>query len=163
LLFFDPVVFRNTQICAGPYLSEYAIFAYLAIGLGAFSLVVWLLAATLREKMAPLMAGVMLTGALFALGLGIILLPISVLGLLAVIGVVGFIPLLTAFVYWRNGIRALRKASAAQAQMSRVLVGLIAGSVLVLAIPTLAQAAVSNVIQQAMPGILDYPASPDPA
>lgn len=164
LLIFDPVVFRHTGLCVGPVLGGYATFGYLAIGLGSLTLAVWLLAAESRRTLAAPVAGVLLAGALFAGGVGVALVPVSIFGLLTVgIGILGFFPFLTAFVYLRNGVRALWMAAAIPVKTSRLVISLIVGAALVLGIPALAQVQVSNVIAQSVNTISENPVSPSPA
>jgi hypothetical protein len=74
----------------------------------------------------------MLAGALFALAVGIAILPHSLMGLLLLIGVFGFTPFLTAFVYLRNGRRALRVARPAGSDTAAALA---LGAVLALSVP----------------------------
>ena len=49
-----------------------------------------------------------MAGALFSFLIGVVILPFSLLGLLWVIGIFGFTPFLTALVYLRNSVRAIR-------------------------------------------------------
>src|SRR5689334_18737368 len=53
LLIVDPAIFRSTAACFGPLLADYALFVYLAVGLGVLTLVIWLLAPGLRSRAAP--------------------------------------------------------------------------------------------------------------
>jgi hypothetical protein len=121
-LWFDPIVFRSPF--GGALLGKYAVVGGIAIGLGFVSLTTWLL---LRRSPA-LFAGLLCGGAIFATLLGIVLLPYSVIGLLAVIGVLGFSPFATAFVFWRNAVRAYHKAREGISPVLRwmfVIVGLL--------------------------------------
>ncbi len=103
----DPVVFKGT-ILGFPWLGDYQVLAYLvgAIEMGVF--IVW---RTFRKQLttfsAPF-AGVLFAGALFSTAIGIAILPLSLFGLLLVIGILGFTPFLTAFVYFRSGVRAMK-------------------------------------------------------
>lgn len=102
-LIFDPVVFRG-GILGSPLFAGWLTAGWCAIGLGFISLALWLYV----RRPAPLLAGMLLAGALFALLLGIVMLPLSLIGLVMVIGIFGFMPFVTAFVFWRNFRRALR-------------------------------------------------------
>jgi hypothetical protein len=163
LLIFDPVVFRQTGACVGPVLANLAIFAYLATGLGTLALVGWLLVDKLKQSAAAIIAGVLLTGAAFAGAVGVALVPTSIFGLFVCIGVLGFFPFLVAFIYFRNGIRAFRAANSVSVNKSRVIVSLLAGIVLAVGLPGLAQVTISNAIQPLANKIIENPVSPDPA
>lgn len=164
LLYVDPTVFRTTGVGNGnPVLSNYAIFAYLAIGLGILTLTGWLFVGELRQTGAAFIAGVLLTGALFAMTVGVVLAPFSVLGLFMCIGALGFFPFLTAFVYLRNGIRAFRAASAVSTNYTPLFASLLVGAILVLGLPALAQAQISKVIQSSVNKIVENPTAPDPS
>lgn len=99
-LIVDPFVLRSSF--GEPLLNGYRGVAISAIGLGFFSLALWL---SIRKPSAVL-AGLLAGGALFALLLGLVLLPFSAVGLFMVIGILGFSPFATAFVFWRNAVRA---------------------------------------------------------
>lgn len=118
----DPAVFRSSAFmdeifCSrGPVVDNplsphhLVIFAYSLIGLGMLALLIWLIAGRWLGPTSAIFAGIFMTGAGSAFTLGIVLLPLSIAGLYVLIGVCGFTPLLTSFVYLRNGIRAWRIA-----------------------------------------------------
>lgn len=99
----DPVVFRG-GLFGTPLLGGWLTAGWCAIGLGFISLSVWLYVG----RPAPLLAGMLLAGALFAMLLGIVMLPLTLIGLVMVIGIFGFTPFVTAFVFLRNFLRAVR-------------------------------------------------------
>lgn len=102
----DPVVFRGGFVGGGLY-SGYALYAYTISALEIVALCAWLLAAGRAGRRPAALAGMLLAGGLFSFVVGLAILPYSVIGLLFVlIGALGFIPFLTAFVYLRNGWRA---------------------------------------------------------
>lgn len=103
----DPVVFKN-GIFGPPEFGRYQVLAYLVSTVEIAVFIVW---RTFRKQLTTFSApfgGVLLAGGLFSTAIGIAILPLSVLGLLFVIGVLGFIPFLTGFVYFRNGVRAMK-------------------------------------------------------
>ena len=102
-LYFDPIVFRPLFV-ESALLGGYFTAASVAIGLGFFSLSGWMLV----RRPSALWAGLLAGGAAFAALLGLFLLPFSLLGLTMFIGVLGFTPFVTAFVFWRNAVRAYR-------------------------------------------------------
>ena len=104
----DPIVFRGGILGDEPVLGDYQIFAYLISGLELVVLMVWFfLGRHLRSFSAPI-GGILIAGGLFSLAIGVLILPYTLIGLLVLIGAAGFTPFLTAFVYLRNGIRALK-------------------------------------------------------
>jgi hypothetical protein len=114
-LVFDPVVFRG-GFGSAPELGGYRVFAYGLIAIEIVVLGVWLATGKRAGEWCGVLSGVMFAGALFSAGVGIVLLPLSILGLALGIGVLGFTPFCAAFIYGRNARRALR---AARARMSR--------------------------------------------
>ncbi len=163
LLIYDPVVFRNTGSCYAtePLLEQYATFAYLAIGLGVVALLIWLFVGMGPYKAVA--AGILFTGTLFAAVVGIAILPTSIPGLLILLGALGFVPFLTAFVYYRNGRRAYRAAYSSTPDWKKITAGMIAGFILAIGLPAAAQLQVTSTIASAMPQIVANPVTPDPA
>lgn len=139
-LILDPYVFRSGF--GEPLLGGYRGFASGAIGLGFFSLAVWL---SIRKPSA-LLAGLLAGGALFALLLGLVLLPFSAVGLLLVIGILGFSPFATAFVFWRNAVRAFPRPWPGRTAVKAVAV---LGLTLAWAGPWAAQRYVTHEVSQA--------------
>ncbi len=101
----DPFVFQG-GITGSPLLGAYRLFAYTFIGSAVIALICWL---SLRA-MPAFLAGVFFADALFALAIGAILLPWSMIGLAACIGVLGFAPFFTSLAYARNACRAWAEA-----------------------------------------------------
>ena len=101
-IYLDPIVFRRGDFLATKsMLPQYAIFAYLFIGLN----VVLLLIETIARTRSSFMAGGLLAGGVFAFILGAKILPYSIIGLFMVIGILGFVPFFTGFVYFRSFYR----------------------------------------------------------
>jgi hypothetical protein len=103
----DPIVFKGGVMDA-PWLEHYQVLAYLVsvVEMGVF--IVW---RTFRKQLtafsAPF-AGVLFAGGLISTSIGIAILPLTLFGLLVLIGILGFVPFLTAFVYFRSGVRAMK-------------------------------------------------------
>lgn len=153
----DPFVFRSGW-GGGPLLGPLRLFAYAFIALEIAALAAWLaLGARALVWTGPL-GGVLKAGALFSLLVGVVLLPFSVIGLVVLIGALGFSPFLAALVYWRNARRA-RLASAAflTAGQSRRLS--LAAGLMALALPALAQLEVSRLVARSVPVIAGADAS----
>lgn len=104
----DPIFFREgNYLSLGPLFGEFQFFVYLTSAIQIAALSGWLL---LRDRLVngTLIGGVLFGGAFFSGAMGVLLLPFSLIGLIYLIGVLGFIPFFTAFVYLRNGWRAIR-------------------------------------------------------
>jgi hypothetical protein len=108
-LVFDPLVFKGGDE-HGPIFGHYWVFAYSLIALEILALTFWLRRRERLGVLSGVVAGTLLAGSVFAFGLGLALLPFSLLALLAVIGALGFTPFLTSFVFCSSGILALRSA-----------------------------------------------------
>lgn len=110
-IFFDPLVFRAVNGFDHAYLGTYRPFAYACSFVSIMLLVAWLL---WREKLGALGAvfgGVFLVASAISLVVGVALLPLSLIGLIVLIGALGFTPLITSVIFFRNAVRALRSAS----------------------------------------------------
>ncbi len=102
----DPIVFKAGF--GAPMMPTLRIAAYALISLSMASLAAWL---SLR-RLPSLFCGFLGAGCVFASGLGIILLPMTFMGLLAFIGILGFSPFLTAAIYWHCARQARETAGA---------------------------------------------------
>jgi hypothetical protein len=145
-LIFDPIVFRGH---ISTYLVSINLFAYSSVGLGIFTLSIWLLFKTESTIINSLIAGALLTGALLAFVLGIAILPYSLLGLYLIIGIFGFTPFLTAFVFLRNGIKAIRKIQPIKNKFF-FLGSMFIGIVLVFGLPLEIQSRGSKLVSQSI-------------
>jgi len=114
-LVFDPGIFRG-NLFGRPLLGDYQFFAYGLIAIEIVALGVWLALGKRAGEWCGVLGGVMFAGAAFSAVIGILLLPLSVIGLMFIVGILGFTPFVTAFIYWRDARRAL---AAAGARMSR--------------------------------------------
>ena len=104
--FFDPIVF--TEQSGGALLGTYKPFAYLlSFGL-IMTMMAWLLWGAKLKWANSLLAGLFTIGSLVSLIIGIILAPFSLIGLIVLIGALGFTPFFTSFVYLRSSVRAFR-------------------------------------------------------
>lgn len=119
----DPIVFKSPAILGPPLLEDYQLTAYLVSTVEMGFFLVW---RTFRAKvtaLSPLFAGVFWAGAIFSALIGVAILPVTLWALMIVIGLPGFMPFLSAFVYFRNGVRAL-KAQANQPVSLRIAASL---------------------------------------
>jgi len=105
-LMLDPIAFKG-DVLGRPMMEDYQIFAYLFSGIEMVLLALWLLTRVKSSLLSSFLGGVFMAGGFFCAVLGAILLPYSLLGLMVVIGALGFTPFLTGFVFFRNGYRAM--------------------------------------------------------
>ena len=152
-LVFDPIVFRASSF-GRPLAAQFQLFAYSLIAVEIVALGVWLALGKRAEEWCGVLAGMMMAGALFSAVVGIILLPFSILGLLFIIGILGFTPFLTAFIYLRNARRALRFA---RTQMPRaaLFVTLLLGATLSLGVPTFAHWRIGKLVESSLVEVLE--------
>lgn len=107
--FFDPIVFRTGGF-GGALAGEYKPFAYLLSFVSIMALLAFKLWGEKLKWLNGLLSGLFAAGATVSLIVGIVLFPFSIMGLIIFIGILGFTPLFTAFVYWRNAVRAHKTA-----------------------------------------------------
>ena len=149
----DPIVFQGGFFGEQPILGRFQLFAYLFCGLQIGIFLCW---RTLARHLAPaagLIGGILLAGALFSFIVGVLILPFTLLGLIILIGIVGFTPFLTAFVYLRTGIRALRSQQRNVLFESRFLLAVLT-ALLSVALPVLISYQVSTTISAGLDQIL---------
>ena len=108
VLVVDPIVFQN-GIRGGPgVLGDYQIFSYLLCGVQMGLLLLWRSCGSRLTSISAVLGGTLIGGAVFSFAIALLLTPFSIIGMLIVIGVAGFTPYLTGFVYLRNGVRAIK-------------------------------------------------------
>lgn len=109
--FSDPFIFRSGFLREGALLGTYKPFAYVL----SFALIMGLLAFLLfGEKLkwtSALLSGLFFLGSAVSLAIGVLLSPFSFFGLIVLIGVFGFTPFFSAFVYARNAVRTYEAAA----------------------------------------------------
>lgn len=151
-LAFDPVVFRNGML-GPPVAGRFQVFAYSLIAVEIIALAVWLTVGERAGEWCGVLGGIMFAGALFSMFVGICLLPLSLIGLMFLIGILGFTPFLTAFIYVRNARRALRSAGA---RMTRAgfFITLILGVTLAFGAPAFAHWRIGKLIERSMAEVL---------
>jgi hypothetical protein len=131
-LIYDPVVFHGPN----PVVSHYRWLAYGFIGAEIVVLACWHLMRRSIGRSAVFFVGPLLAGGIFSLALGLVLLPLTLIGMLFVIGFLGLTPFLVSLVFFRNGVRALRRSGDQFGRAARLTI-LIAG-VLFVGTPSLA-------------------------
>lgn len=149
---FDPIVFQS-GIGGPPLFPSYQTFVYLFSGFQIFLLCFWLVSGP-RSAFANVAIGaVLFSGGLFCAAVGCLLAPYSVLGLLFVVGILGFVPFVTAVVYLRNGWRALNTGLSDIPRFSYVA-AFVLGLTLSLSIPALASIRIRSAVANSVDEIL---------
>lgn len=145
--YFDPIVFKGAFVQQSS-LQSYQLFAYGVTAVEVSVLAVWLLFGTRLGGWSRLVGGVLISGSVFSAAIGAAILPLSIIGLIIVIGIFGFIPFITAFVYLRVGWRALMSEErTAPATWSKAL---LIGAIPSLGIPALLSLYVSRTASQSI-------------
>lgn len=106
----DPIIFRTTWFGGTSYLGTFRPFAYLLSAVSIMAMVAWLLWGYRLRGLAAPIAGLFFLGSAISLVVGLILFPLSMVGLIVVIGALGFTPFISSLIYLRNGVRAYHSA-----------------------------------------------------
>lgn len=106
-LYFDPIFFHS--LTGYPLLDPIKVGSYLAIGMGIVGLTGWLI----WHRWNSVLTGWLYCGCLYALLIGIAMLPITILTILIIIGLLGLSPFLTAVVFWHAARQARYEAGEA--------------------------------------------------
>jgi len=109
----DPIVFSSFLGEGDALLARYKIFAYLLSSVSIMAMAAWLLWGQRLGGLRPILGGLFMAGSAISLIVGLILLPFSLIGMLLLIGFLGFTPLFSSFVYLRNSVRAINGAKTA--------------------------------------------------
>ena len=105
----DPIIFKGGGGYLGrPILENYQLQAYLVSTLEIGLFLTWRTFRLQLRAYAAVFAGFFFAATIFSMVIGIAIFPLSLVGLIVVVGAFGFIPFLTAFVFLRNGVRAAR-------------------------------------------------------
>jgi hypothetical protein len=137
------------------FFHRYRLFSYGVVAFELATLAAWLGLGPRLGRWSALVAGVLLAGSLFAGVLGLGLLPFAVPGVLVLgIGLLGFVPLFTSHVYYRNGLAAFRQAEYHLGRRALVET-LLWGAVLVYGVPALIQARVSLTTRAALRQVIE--------
>lgn len=121
-VFADPIVFRSwLRGEEQGILWMFMPFAYVLSFTSIMAMMAWLIWGKKLRELNAILAGLFIFGGLVSLGVGIILSPFSLIGLVFLIGIFGFVPFFSSFVYFRNGVRAFKEAGTVLEK--RVLIG----------------------------------------
>jgi hypothetical protein len=109
--YFDPIVFRNGTGGIGPaLLAKISAFAHVLSFAAVLGTIAWLLWGEKLGWLNASLAGLFVVSSVAALAIGIFISPYSLLGLIVLIGALGFTPFFTSFVLLRNSVRTFRAA-----------------------------------------------------
>ncbi len=132
-IYFDPFVFTSWNHDNAIF-AAYQPFAYALSAASIMGLAAWILFGERLKWIAAPLAGLFFAAAVVSLFIGVVLLPFSLIGLVVLIGMLGFTPLFTSFVFGRNAVRALRFSSAVFDRKTLVYVAVL-GALIGLTVP----------------------------
>ncbi|HLM00111.1 MAG TPA: hypothetical protein VK400_03585, partial [Pyrinomonadaceae bacterium] len=135
---FDPIVFKG-GFGGSALLGVFKPFAYVLSFVSVMAMAAWLIWGAKLKWLNGFLAGLFAVGGVISLAVGIVLLPLSLLGLLLLIGILGFTPLFTSIVFLRNAARSFH---AAKPFLER---GVLINSLMLSAVLSLALPAVLNI------------------
>lgn len=151
---FDPIVFRGNFMAGMALFGKLQFPAYAMAFIEISALTLWLCAGKRLGHYAVAIGGFLYAGALISLVIGVVLFPLSLLGLLFGIGLLGFTPFLTSIVFWRNGRRAI-SLHPGGVNGRRSLVALALGLMFVAGVPLAIHLKISSVAQESLQKILE--------
>ena len=105
---FDPIVFKTSA--GSNLLGTYKPFAYLLSFAAVMGMSAWLIWGAKLKWINSFLAGFFLVCGIISLGIGIVIFPFSLIGLIVLIGALGFTPLFTSMVFFRNALRSFQTA-----------------------------------------------------
>ena len=160
---FDPAVFRGLGegFMLAP-LAPHKLFVYLFSAVSMATLALWLTSRRGFGALGGVGAGVMLAGAVCSFVIGVLILPLTIFGLLFMIGVLGFTPFFTSLVYVRNAARAF-KAATPHLRPSALLGAVALGASLAGGVTVVAHGEINRTIARSMDELLRQNAGPTEA
>jgi hypothetical protein len=108
----DPIVFRSWGFREDGLLSGYTIFCYALSSVSILAMAAWLLWGNKLGELRPFLGGLFLVAAAISTLVGVVISPLSAFGILFYgLGLLGFVPLFSGFVFLRNAYRAVDSAA----------------------------------------------------
>jgi len=144
--YFDPGIIRGA---ISEPLAHKEVLIYSLSAISILGLLLWLILGDRGNKGTAVLGGIMLAGAICSFSIGVLILPIAIIGLLLIIGALGFIPFFTGWVYLRNALDAISAGKASNTIYSRIGVAVLA-TFLAIGIPAAAQWKINSMIDQSM-------------
>lgn len=109
--FFDPIVFNGGSFPEeGPLLGWMKGYAYLLSFVSVLGTMAWLIWGERLRAFNIFLSALFAVAGISSLFIGIFILPFSLMGLIVLIGALGFTPFFSSIVYLRNAIDAYRAA-----------------------------------------------------
>lgn len=153
----DPIVFKSAGGIFGPaYAGDYQFLVYFISAVQITAMVVWYTLGSRLGSFSAVIGFVLILGGLVSVVIGVFLLPLSLIGLILVLGILGFTPFLTGFAYIRSGVRAMRSCPPKKVYAPMV-VGAIASAVITLAVPLAVNTWVQSTVSRSVTTILHNP------
>jgi hypothetical protein len=146
--YYDPGIIRGTFDST---LGRLGIFIYGFSGIAILSLSTWLVLGHRIRSLAAIFGGVLVAGAIISFSIGVLILPLTLIGILFVIGVLGLVPFVTGFVYLRHGLRAIRQSGDRSSLMATVILS----AILAVGLPGSTQWAAIEIVERSIAEILD--------
>jgi hypothetical protein len=153
--YFDPGILRDgfSGFTMGLPVKQASVFIYILSGLAIPTLALWLWLGPRLKRWGGMVGGVLLAGAILSFTIGIVIFPLTFIGLIVLVGVLGFVPFLTAFVYLRNGLRAIEQANLTLPRF-QLVASFLLGAMLAIGIPVIAQQKINQMVNESMAQIL---------
>jgi hypothetical protein len=123
----DPVVFKSFPLFGHAFLEDYQLLAYVVCTVEMGFFLVWRTFPKKVNAFLPLFGGVFLIGSCFSLLIGLAMLPLTLMTVLFLIGLLGLMPFISAFVYLRNGVRAMNEQRNHAPLFSRLWLAVLSG------------------------------------
>src|SRR5215831_1129917 len=162
----DPGIMRGKGLFGSPDISlrVYSPFVYGLSLLAIPALGLWLAFGRRIKAGSGLLSGVLAAGSFCSTALGFLILPLTIIGLLAIIGLLGFTPLIAGFVYCRNAVRSFKR-STLHAPKARSVQLLLLGFVVAVGLPALGNFEAARVVSSSTEQVLhgDEDSMPDAA
>lgn len=146
----DPVVFR-ARTFGMSLLGDFQLVAYVNAAISMAVFLAWRTFQTRVSSFGGAFAAVFFLSAICSGVIGIAILPYSVIGLMVLIGVLGFTPFFTAFVFLRNGVRAARFCQSAS---SARYIAMMAAGVLMVILPVVVSVRIETAIASSVETVI---------
>ncbi|MEK6300810.1 MAG: hypothetical protein AABO41_08825 [Acidobacteriota bacterium] len=151
--YFDPGIIRDGAVRLFSPTLLHAVLVYSLSAIAILTLIVWLSFANCIKAAGAIISGIFVSGAVCSFTIGIIILPLTAVGLLFIIGILGLVPFVTGFVYLRNALRAIRSATPILGRpilASAVSVGLLIAA----GLPAIGEFTISRIVTRSMNQLL---------
>lgn len=112
---------------------------YVAVALQLTALVSWWICPRHLLWLIGALAGVLMVGALLALSIAVAMIPLTLMGLLFLIGVLGLAPWYTSFIFFRNAREAFRTVDRSGRPSHAGVAGVVLGALIAVAFPMTAE------------------------